>query len=790
VDSTKSGIKSFEEVAAPFIDEPEKLYFHTDRETYLPGDKIWLKGYLSNSSYISETPLSSYVYAEFYKDSLISRVKLKMSDKGYAGVIHLPDKLEPGSYILRGYTQNMRNYPKENMFSKRIEILNLSAEEFSVNASFKKPEETTEVYAKKESTDAKDIDIQFLPESGRYIADRPSKVAFKALGTDGHPVNVSLLLFNSAGKMLGEYSSKHLGMGLISLLSTDRGGYYALVTDESGFTKRAELPAVEISGATISVNRIKDKINITAQVSAALTGNTKLIIKNGSEEFYMKSLDKEEISETVHSGSMPYGVNSVQIQNSAGEILAERLIFINRKYRPVIKIEPQKASFGKREKVELTISLKDTVGAPVLGEFSISVTDSSLAPSVPYRENLLSYMELTSELRGEVEDPGYYFENPSAETERYLDLLMMTQGWRYHSVSLKKYKREYFQEISGSVAGLFRKEAKNTTLMVFAPSIKLQQAFYLEKKSTFLLEGLSFPDSTKFLFGVAGKQGGQLYGLKIDAEVFPPLTFATNYTIPQVKKSVIESAVKEQRAISTGEEMRTLKEVVIVAPVKEIFVPKFNPSPFLHSFRKEDIRERNQLTEFDNMMLQDYIVSTFPGLYKENGKIISPRAVTFNGPGEPLLYVDGLQWNSTEMLEQYGMTVMDIENVAFLRGTAGAAFNTINGVILITSRRAGSGILEKKTPTNVARVTPLGYQKNVDFYSPKYEVAKEINSPVKDLRTTLYWNPSVKTDAMGTAIVVFYTGDRDSKMDIRIEGFTKWGEAFVKRGTANRVKTK
>ena len=84
VDSTKSGIKSFEEVTAPFIDEPEKLYFHTDRETYLPGDKIWLKGYLSNSSYISETPLSIYVYAELYKDSLISRIKLKMSDKGYA----------------------------------------------------------------------------------------------------------------------------------------------------------------------------------------------------------------------------------------------------------------------------------------------------------------------------------------------------------------------------------------------------------------------------------------------------------------------------------------------------------------------------------------------------------------------------------------------------------------------------------------------------------------------------------------------------------------------------------
>ena len=132
VDSTKSGIKSFAEKSAPFIDEPEKLYFHTDRDTYLPGDKIWLKGYLVNSSYASETPVSGYVYAELYKDSLVSRIKLRYSDKGYAGVIQLPDKMANGTYTLRGYTKNMRNYPEEYMFSKRIEILNLSAEGYSI----------------------------------------------------------------------------------------------------------------------------------------------------------------------------------------------------------------------------------------------------------------------------------------------------------------------------------------------------------------------------------------------------------------------------------------------------------------------------------------------------------------------------------------------------------------------------------------------------------------------------------------------------------------------------------
>ncbi|EKD32376.1 MAG: hypothetical protein ACD_77C00107G0002 [uncultured bacterium] len=793
VTSSKEGLQILEIDTAPFVDEPEKLYIHTDRETYLQGDKIWLKGYLANSSYVSKAPLSTYIYAELYRDTLISRIKIKMSGNGYAGVIQLPDKMDPGTYILRGYTQNMRNYSPEFMFTKRIEILNLSQflGEPSISASLGKPaspksENKTVI---DQTSVPQDIDIQFMPESGRYIAGRPSKVAFKAIGTDGKAADVNLHLFNSAGSLLGEYISKHKGMGLFTLLSVESGGYYALVSDVKGFTKRVNLPDVQLSGAAISVNRIKDRITVVAQISAEMIGNCKLIIKNGSEEFYTKTLEKEEYHETALSGSMPYGVNSIQIQTPNGEIVSERLIFINRVFRPVIKIESNKPLFGKREAVDLTFSVTDTLGNPVQGEFSISVTDSILAPSIPNRENIVSYMELSGELRGQIEEPGFYFENPTSETERYLDLLMMTQGWRYHSKSIKKYKREYFQEISGSVAGLFRKEAKNTTLMVFAPSIQLQQAFYLEKKSTFTLEGLSFPDSTKFLFGVAGRQGGQLYGISIKAEDFPPIAFAKNYKIPQIKKSIIESAVKEQRSISTGEEMRMLKEIVVVAPVKEIFKPKYNPSPFLHTFRKEDIREREQLADYDNMMLQDYIISTFPGLYAEsdsegNRRIVTPRAVTLNGPGEPHVYVDGLKWNSTAMLDQYGMTVMDIENVAYLRGTSGAAFNTINGVILITSRKGGQSY--KSAATNVARVIPMGYQKTVEFYSPKYESYKEITSPVKDLRTTVYWNPGVKTNTSGVATVTFYTGDRDAGMNIRVEGLTIWGEAVVKNGIIKR----
>jgi len=754
--------------------ETEKLYIHTDKETYLSGETIWFKGYLSNSSYLTKVPVSNYIYVEFYSDTLISRVKIKNSDKGFAGHIQTSGEIAPGTYRLRCYTQNMQNYPVEYLFHKKIEILgknNKSAGDGS----------------KRAEVSAYDIDIQFLPESGRYLVNRPAGIGFKAVGSDGKSVNVRVMLYNSKDTLVGQYSSKHNGMGLVNLFNADSGGYYAIVSDSSGFTKRVLLPQPEISGAIIGITRIGKKINISAYVTRDIKGSL-LVIMNGSEELFKKplagssSLEDSESNVIMPEGDLPDGVNSAQIRNENGDILAERLFFINNHSRPNIEILQDKKQYGQREKVELTFQLKDKSGDPLSGELSLAVTDSELAPLLLNNENIVSYMELSSELRGEIEDPGYYFNNPSAESERYLDIVMMTHGWRYHTSGLRKFKREYSQEISGSVSGLFRKEVKNTTLMIFAPTIQLQQAYLLEKKSTFTLEGLNFPDSTKFLFGVVGKGGGQLYGLNIRKEVFLPLSFPRISVYNKQIEEFVKSTADLYNTNSIADENIILKEVVVVAQEKEFYKPKYNPSPFLQSFSRGQLKERGELELYDQMFLQDYLIVAFPGLYVGSDPqgyrvLYTARGITMNGPGEPLLYVDGLQWQSTALLDQYGLTVMDIENVAFLRGPAGSMFNTINGVILVTSRKNGG--IQKGAATNTAKISPLGYQRSVDFYSPKYENTAEKKSQLKDLRSTIYWNPCIRTDEKGLAKVTFYTGDRSPKLNISAQGVTSSGDFVV-----------
>ena len=775
-----------------FVDEREKLFIHTDRDVYTSGEKIWFRGYLENQSYNSAAPVSAYIYVELYADTLVSRVKIRNAPgEGYSGFIQLGDRIDPGSYILRGYTRNMENYPRDEMFHKRIEIVSKRAKPVFESA----PE-------------AREFDIQFLPESGHMVAYRSSKIAFKAVGSDGFGIRASVLLYNSADSLLGIYETRHRGMGLINILSADPRGYYAIVRDSAGVTKRMNLPAVESAGATIALTRINDRFSVRAEISSGYAArvnggkggnNVYLEIKNSSETLYKKQIlnefSQQSLTETIHLAQMPAGVNSIQIVTENGIILAERLFFTHRKFKSSVSVKPyslfdisesnpQETVYKPRDLVQLRIAVKDTAGRPVPAEFSVSVTDSALSPYNVNRNNILSHLELCSELKGEIEDPGYYFNNQTQESERYLDLLMMTQGWRCHTVSTGESGREYSMKISGSVSGLFRKEAKRTYLMVFCPEIQLTSAFYLDQLSKFTMEGIHFPDSSKFLFGVAGRQGGQLYGVNIEKEKFPAFSF-TNKRAPKLTdKTLFVAAAKEQTSIS-GEFMeRKLEEAVIVAPEKTILKPRYNPSPFLESFSRGQLKEREELQNYDQMQVQDYLIIAYPNLHIEsdsqgNRRIISPRNVSMSGPGEPLLYVDGLKWDNTSLLDQYRMTIEEIENVAFLSGTAGALYNTVGGVILITSRKTGK-IIEKNAP-NVARVTPLGYQKSVKFYAPAYDNQLKRNNPLKDLRTTLYWSPSVKTDAEGIAKFEFYTTDRSGKMNIDIQGITGSGEPVISK---------
>lgn len=117
------------------------------------------------------------------------------------------------------------------------------------------------------------------------------------------------------------------------------------------------------------------------------------------------------------------------------------------------------------------------------------------------------------------------------------------------------------------------------------------------------------------------------------------------------------------------------------------------------------------------------------------------------------------------------LDVDDIKDVFYSPATSvgplyGAAAG--NGAIVVTTK---NGFIQKnKMNSNMQTITTLGYQQTVEFYSPAYDTEAKKESVKPDLRSTIYWNPSVQVDESGTVQVSFYTADSAADYGVVIEG--------------------
>ncbi len=84
----------------------EKVYLRTHAETFLPGQRVWMRAFVVNALSHEPSAGSQYVYVELYNPAgtLLKRVRLARGEKGFAGYIDLPSAAGRGRYILRSYT--------------------------------------------------------------------------------------------------------------------------------------------------------------------------------------------------------------------------------------------------------------------------------------------------------------------------------------------------------------------------------------------------------------------------------------------------------------------------------------------------------------------------------------------------------------------------------------------------------------------------------------------------------------------------------------------------------------
>ncbi len=412
----------------------EKVYLHFDKPFYIPGETIWYKAYLVDAADNTPSSLSKIIYTELLDKNgkIIIRQILKAGNGFANSEFLLPESLLQGKYQVRAYTNWMRNFDQEFFFTKEILL-------FDPQQEYDIPEADSSGQATGNEPANKKIDLQFFPEGGYLVTGLTSKVAFKAIDESGGGIHIKGEITDQDDNPITSFESFHLGMGAFMLKPEKGKTYSANIIQENNKRINYALPTVLEEGLVMAAdNSSADVIRVIVQANETFLSNNSgkvlLMIQAAGKIYYTANGNFSKgsaFTAILPKTNLPAGIAQLTLFNADGNPECERLVFINRHNALQVKIETDKKTYNPREKVLLDISVSDLYGNPVAGNFSLSVTDVSQVVGVEkYSDNILTNLLLTSELRGNIEQPEFYFIKDNPDSETASDYLMLTQGWR------------------------------------------------------------------------------------------------------------------------------------------------------------------------------------------------------------------------------------------------------------------------------------------------------------------------------------------------------------------------
>lgn len=629
-----------------------------------------------------------------------------------------------------------------------------------------------------------DFDVKFFPEGGALINIPHQNVAFKAQGADGFSKEIEGFLFNSKGDTLTNFRSEHNGMGIFTMNPVNNETYYVTVRTNDSITKRFDLPAIEPKGISIAMSHYKQEIRYEIQKTEATEWPQKLFLlaHTRGKLAILQPINPKRTFGKMNDSLFTEGITHFMLIDEQGNALSERLIFVPDHKPNQWQITTDQPTYGKREKVSLQIAAKDSEGNPVEGTFSVSITDRKSIQPDSLADNILSNLLLTSDLKGYVEDPAYYFLNQDARTLRSIDYLMMTHGWRRHkmenvlrtpSLNFTNYI-EKGQTISGRIMGFFGANVKKGPICVLAPKYNIIATTETDEKGKFIVN-TSFRDSTTFLVQARTKKGFAGVDILMDPPQYPVATHKAPYL--NGAATFMEDYLmntRDQYYMEGGMRVYNLKEVTVTAKrerpsSKSIYTGGINTYTV-----EEDRLQGYGQTAFD-------AASRLPSVTITNGSEIHIR----NNSEPAIIVIDDIVYeDASDILKD--IQVSDMSSISLLRGA--------DAVILGPRASGGAVVITLKDPRNlparpaqgIITYTPLGYSESVEFYHPTYETPEKKNAQRSDFRSTVYWNPELRLNAEGKATIEYYTPDSTAPEDIIIEGVDKNGKVCRILQTINK----
>lgn len=279
------------------------------------------------------------------------------------------------------------------------------------------------------------LSMEFFPEGGEYLQGFSSKIAFRVTDEYGKAADVAGFIEDDKGKKVAEFSSFHKGLGVFTFTPESGRNYSAKITQPTGINKNYDLPESLKAGYVLQMTKLtKDALEM--KIFSTVEENMNVLAHVRENVFFSKSLKvlKGENCFEIPLEAAPIGVAHITLFDSKGIERAERLVFVNSHKQLNVKIKTDKERYQPREKVMLTVETTDERGVPVPAQLSLAVIDDKVLSFADDKQgHILSKILLESDLRGDIQEPNFYFDPKETKAPQALDLLMLTHGWRKFS---------------------------------------------------------------------------------------------------------------------------------------------------------------------------------------------------------------------------------------------------------------------------------------------------------------------------------------------------------------------
>ena len=793
----------------------EKAYLHFDNTSYYVGDTIWFKAYVTLAEQQTFSQISRPLYVELVDQTghIADKQIIKLTQGEGNGQFILPPSMLSGYYEVRAYTRWMLAFNEPQYFSRTFPIYQLTNSD-KLERSITTYELSSSMENRPSETEEK-LNVRFFPEGGQLVEGVTSQVAFKAESKNEGNIELSGTIYTKEGAEITSFETLHDGMGRFEYTPSAQPAIAKV--DFQGKKYEFTLPQALPNGYVLSTVSNAGALLVRVFCNAATPQDTLAVFISHQGRPYVHQLiscrsdaPQEFILPTR---KLPAGVLQVSLINRAGNTLCERFVFANPRAPLQISTKKLKEVYAPYAPIRCELQIKNAKGEPVSGELSVSIRDGVRSDYLEYDNNIFTDLLLTSDLKGYIHQPGYYFASPSPRKQTELDVLLMVHGWRKYdmsqAISTAPFTPLQLPETQLALNG----QVKSTILKNKLKDIAL--SVIVKKDDQFITGGTVTDENGRFSIPVedfegtteaviqtrkVGKERNKDASILIDRNFSPaPRAYGYKELHPEWK----DLAYWQQKAESFDSlYMDSIRKVEGLYVLDEVEIK---------SKRRQG---SNMATKISEKSIDAYYdVRRSVDVLRDNGKIVTtiPELMEKLSPQfywdrtndkhtyrqKPICYImDNHILSETET--QMMLTEVDgLASIIISKGTGGIDDDIIQNTKMSEVTDSTGVDISKLDRYSVFYLIPLprrdvlnksqsavlgtrqtviqGYTRPLEYYSPAYPT-KELYMDKVDKRRTLYWNPSVQADENGKAVIECYNNQYSTPLIIQAETLGKDGQ--------------